>query len=54
VATKKVSVVLSVEEYERLTHFCADKGFKKSTLMARLLRDYLDRQGYQTQKGLNF
>jgi hypothetical protein len=42
----KVTVLLSDEEFERLDYFCRDRGFKKSTLIARLIRQYLDLEGY--------
>ena len=45
-AATKVSVLLSDEEYARLDQFCRDKGYKKSTLVARLIRQYLDMEGY--------
>jgi hypothetical protein len=42
----KVTVLLSNEEFERLDNYCRDRGFKKSTLIARLIRQYLDMEGY--------
>ena len=42
----KVTVLLSDEEFERLDNYCRDRGFKKSTLIARLIRQYLDMEGY--------
>ena len=42
----KVTVLLSDEEFDRLDNYCRDRGFKKSTLIARLVRQYLDMEGY--------
>ncbi len=38
----RVTVLLSKEELERLDEHCHQYGFKKSTLLARLLREYLE------------
>ncbi len=46
----KISVLLSDHEYERLDTYCHDRGYKKSTLIARLIRQYLDMEGYGTQQ----
>ena len=45
-ATNKVTVLLSDEEFQRLDSFCRDRGYKKSTLVARLIRQFLDLEGY--------
>jgi predicted DNA-binding protein len=42
----KISVLLADVEYERLDAYCRDRGYKKSTLVARLIRQYLDMEGY--------
>ena len=42
----KITVLLSPEEFDRFDGFCRDRGFKKSTLIARLIRQYLDLEGY--------
>ena len=42
----KITVLLSPEEFDRFDIFCRDRGFKKSTLIARLIRQYLDLEGY--------
>ena len=39
----KISVLLDVEEFHRFDAYCKEQGFKKSTLIARLIRDHLDR-----------
>lgn len=42
----KVTVLLTDEEFDRLDGFCRDRGFKKSTLIARMIRQFLDAEGY--------
>ena len=53
-ATKrdKVTVLLGPEEYDRFEAYCTQRGFKKSTLIARLIRDYLDSEHFQAQRSL--
>jgi hypothetical protein len=48
----KMSVLLSDVEEERFTAYCREKGFKKSTLVVRLIREHLDREGYASQRSL--
>jgi metal-responsive CopG/Arc/MetJ family transcriptional regulator len=38
---RKVTVLLDQFEFEAFENYCNDKGFKKSTLVARLIREYL-------------
>lgn len=45
--TSKISVVLSPGEFRRFDAYCADRGYKKSTLIARLIREHLDREGFE-------
>ena len=49
-AQTKISVLLSDAEYARLGAYCHDRGYKKSTLVARLIRQYLDMEGYGSQQ----
>ena len=49
----KVTVLLTTEEFERLDNYCRDRGFKKSTLIARLIRQYLDMEGYGVTRDPN-
>lgn len=53
-AQTKISVLLSDVEYERLDAYCRDRGYKKSTLVARLIRQYLDMEGYGGQSATPF
>jgi hypothetical protein len=48
----KISVLLGDVEEERFTAYCREKGFKKSTLVVRLIREHLDREGYASQRSL--
>jgi hypothetical protein len=49
----KISVVLSAEGFERFDAYCTEKGFKKSTLIARLIREHMDREGFRIQGTLS-
>ena len=48
----KITVLLGGEEFERFRAYCATQGFKKSTLIARLIRELLDREQFQIQRKL--
>ena len=48
----RVAVLLTKTESERFEVFCRERGYKKSTLIARLIKDYLDSQGFASQPGL--
>ena len=48
----RVQVLLPVEEANRFARYCQDKGFKKSTLIARLVREHMDSEGYHPQRDL--
>jgi hypothetical protein len=39
-----MTVLLEEDVEARFTAFCRDRGFKKSTLAARLIRDHLARE----------
>lgn len=45
----KVTVLLSEEEFARLDAYCTERGFKKSTLLARLAREHMNDEGFETQ-----
>jgi hypothetical protein len=40
----RVHVLLPGDEAERFSIYCSRNGFKKSTLIARLVREYLERE----------
>ena len=46
----RVNVLLSADEAERFTAYCSRHGFKKSTLIARLVREHLDREADEPSK----
>lgn len=48
----KVTVLLDREEFERFDAYCEQRGFKKSTLIARLIRDHLAESGFRLQREL--
>ena len=50
--TVKVTVLLSEDEFTRLDSYCKARGYKKSSLIARLVREHMDREGYQVQMAL--
>ena len=50
----RVTVLLDPEEFERFAAFCSKRGHKKSTLVARLIREHLDYEGFRTQRDLPF
>jgi len=51
-AEKRVQVLLSDDEAERFDAYCHAHGFKKSTLIARLIREHLDRERFPDQRSL--
>lgn len=42
--TPRVNVLLTPEDFDRLTDYCERTGHKKSTLIATLIRRFLDRK----------
>ena len=50
--TARVHVLLPDREAERFDAYCRVKGHKKSTLIARLIRDHLDRERFELQQSL--
>ena len=45
-------MLLNEKEHVRFKAYCDERGFKKSTLVARLIRDHLNGEGYQVQRSL--
>lgn len=41
---KKITVLLDQEEFDEFDQFCREHGFKKSTLLVRLLKEFLERE----------
>ncbi|WP_298191113.1 hypothetical protein [Novosphingobium sp.] len=48
----KLSVLISEDEADRFTCYCQERGYKKSTLVARLIHEHLEREGYPDQRSL--
>lgn len=48
----RVQVLMPRDEADRFTAYCREKGFKKSTLIARLVREHMDRESYRAQRDL--
>jgi hypothetical protein len=51
---RKITVLLPYDEFRRFEEYCESKGFKKSTLLARLIRDHLDQEKFMLQSNLPF
>jgi hypothetical protein len=45
----RISVLLSEADAQRFAAYCEQKGHKKSTLAARLIREHLDRECFSVQ-----
>lgn len=41
----KITVLMDTEEFALFDNYCAEHGFKKSTLIVRLVREHLAREG---------
>lgn len=46
----RIQVLLNQPDAERFERFCDARGHKKSTLIARLVREHLDREGFALQR----
>ena len=46
---KTVTVILRSEEHKRFVSYCSARGFKKSTLIVRLIRDHLNAEQFMVQ-----
>jgi hypothetical protein len=45
----KITVLLDKDEFSRFAAYCEFQGHKKSTLIARLIREHLDAANFRTQ-----
>ena len=50
--TMRINVLLPKTEGVRFEAYCRQRGHKKSTLIARLIREYLDAERFQLQQDL--
>ena len=48
----RVTVILSDEDAEVFEAYCEQNGYKKSTLINRLIREHIRNSGYRHQRGL--
>lgn len=48
----RVTVLLSKEDGELFDAYCEQKGFKKSTLINRLIREHIKNSDFRLQKEL--
>lgn len=46
----RVTVILDMEDHDRLEGYCESQGHKKSTLIARIIREYLATHGPKAAK----
>lgn len=49
---QKISVLLPVSDAERFEAYCQEFGHKKSTLIARLVRDFLNQENFPAQRSI--
>ena len=48
----RIQVLMDDDEAGRFEEYCRDRGFKKSTLIARLVREHLDKESFHPQREL--
>ena len=48
----RVQVLIPREEADRFAAYCREKGFKKSPLIARLIREHLKAEAFNPQPDL--
>jgi hypothetical protein len=49
VKRNKITVLLDTSQSDLFEAYCRDRGYKKSTLVARLIREYLASEGFDEQ-----
>lgn len=45
----KISVLVPEDEAIRFEAYCTDRGYKKSTLVVPLIKEFLDKESYPSQ-----
>lgn len=50
--TTRIQVLMPTGEAQRFEAYCHEKGHKKSTLIARLVREHLTREGFAAQTAM--
>lgn len=48
----RVQVLMPMAEADRFNAYCREKGYKKSPLIARLVREHLDSEAFNPQPDL--
>lgn len=48
----RIQVLMPPAEAERFDAYCRDRGFKKSTLIVRLVREHLEQERFRPQHEL--
>lgn len=48
----RITVILKAEEGEAFEAYCDSNGFKKSTLISRLIREHIENSGFRHQPNL--
>ncbi len=48
----RVHVLIPGADADRFDAYCKAKGFKKSTLIVRLIREHLDRERFEEQQDM--
>jgi hypothetical protein len=46
----KITVIIEDEEFARFEAYCNRNGYKKSTLICRLIREHLDSEHFSVQR----
>lgn len=49
---RRIQVLMPKEEADRFEAYCRKNGFKKSTLIVRLIREHMDKADFGTQRDL--
>jgi len=50
--TARIQVLMPRDEADRFEAYCHERGFKKSTLIARLIREHLAEERFTQQQDL--
>ena len=48
----RIQVLMPPDEADRFEDYCRERGFKKSTLIARLIREHLEQEHFKPQHEL--
>ena len=48
----RIQVLMPPEDAQRFEDYCHERGFKKSTLIVRLVREHLDHERFKPQHEL--